>query len=153
MVVLCIDLELPYWVAILLTLVATLDFRAPFNLAVYYPFRNRGFQPVIISSIGASIHLENGVLAATADPTKFLFSSQGVSVGHLFRWSISLLFLSVTVVMVTLQYFFFERTLLGKKMQATSEEKEMASLLGIPVARMIMLTLCTAPLSADLLGF
>ena len=34
--------------------------------------------------------------------------------------------------MVTLQYFFFERTLLGKKMQATSQDKEMASLLGIP---------------------
>jgi branched-chain amino acid transport system permease protein len=42
--------------------------------------------------------------------------------------------------MVTLQYLFFERTLLGKKMQATSQDKEMASLLGIPVARMIMLT-------------
>ena len=42
--------------------------------------------------------------------------------------------------MVTLQYLFFERTLLGKKMQATSQDKEMASLLGIPVALMIMLT-------------
>ena len=42
--------------------------------------------------------------------------------------------------MVTLQYLFFERTLLGKKMQATSQDKEMASLLGIPVATMIMLT-------------
>ena len=42
--------------------------------------------------------------------------------------------------MVTLQYLFFERTLLGKKMQATSQDKEMASLLGIPIAMMIMLT-------------
>ena len=42
--------------------------------------------------------------------------------------------------MVTLQYLFFERTLLGKKMQATSQDKEMASLLGISVSTMIMLT-------------
>ena len=42
--------------------------------------------------------------------------------------------------MVTLQFLFFERTLLGKKMQATSQDKEMASLLGIPVALMIVLT-------------
>jgi branched-chain amino acid transport system permease protein len=39
-----------------------------------------------------------------------------------------------------LQYLFFERTLVGKKMQAVSQDKEMASLLGIPVASMIMLT-------------
>jgi branched-chain amino acid transport system permease protein len=42
--------------------------------------------------------------------------------------------------MVIFQYLFFERTLLGKKMQATSQDKEMASLLGIPVGTMIMLT-------------
>ena len=64
MVVLCVDLQLPYWLALLITLTAMLVFGALFNFAVYYPLRNRGFQPVIISTIGASILLENGVLAA-----------------------------------------------------------------------------------------
>jgi branched-chain amino acid transport system permease protein len=41
---------------------------------------------------------------------------------------------------VVLQYLFFERTLVGKKMQAVSQDKEMASLVGIPVGLMIMLT-------------
>jgi len=50
MVVLCIDLGLPYWLGILITLVAMLLFRCALNLAVYYPLRNRGFQPVIIST-------------------------------------------------------------------------------------------------------
>ena len=40
--------------------------------------------------------------------------------------------------MVTLQYFFVERAFLGEKMQATSQDKEMAGLLGIPVALMII---------------
>jgi branched-chain amino acid transport system permease protein len=143
MVVLCIDLELPYWLGILITLVAMLVFGALFNLAVYYPLRNRGFQPVIISTIGASILLENGVLAGYGPRPQTLpsfFSFQGIGVGPLFFDSQYLLILGVTVVMVTLQYLFFERTLLGKKMQATSQDKEMASLLGIPVALMIMLT-------------
>ena len=143
MVVLCIDLELPYWLGILITLVAMLVFGALFNLTVYYPLRNRGFQPVIISTIGASILLENGVLAAYGPRPQTLpsfFSFQGFSVGPIFFDSQYLLILGVTVVMVTLQYLFFERTLLGKKMQATSQDKEMASLLGIPVALMIMLT-------------
>ena len=143
MVVLCIDLELPYWLGILITLVAMLLFGALFNFAVYYPLRNRGFQPVIISTIGASILLENGVLAAYGPRPQTLpsfFSSPGFSIGPIFFDSQYLLILGVTMVMVTIQYLFFERTLLGKKMQATSQDKEMASLLGIPVATMTMLT-------------
>jgi branched-chain amino acid transport system permease protein len=143
MVVLCIDLQLPYWLGILITLAAMLVFGALFNFAVYYPLRNRGFQPVIISTIGASILLENGVLAAYGPRPQTLpslFSFQGLGIGPIFFDSQYLLILGVTAVMVTLQYLFFERTLLGKKMQATSQDKEMASLLGIPVALMTMLT-------------
>ena len=143
MVVLCVDLELPYWLGILVTLSVMLAFGALFNSAVYYPLRNRGFQPVIISTIGASILLENGVLAAYGPRPQTLpgfLSFPGFSVGRIFFDSQYLLILGVTVVMVTLQYFLSERTLLGKKMQATSQDKEMASLLGIPVALMIMLT-------------
>lgn len=143
MVVLCVDLELPYWLGILITLAVMLVFGALFNSAVYYPLRNHGFQPVIISTIGASILLENGVLAAYGPRPQTLpsfLSFPGFSVGPIFFDSQYLLILGVTVVMVTFQYFFFERTLLGKKMQATSQDKEMASLVGIPVARMIMLT-------------
>jgi branched-chain amino acid transport system permease protein len=143
MVVLCVDLQLPYWLGILITLGVMLVFGALFNFAVYYPLRNRGFQPVIISTIGASILLENGVLAAYGPRPQTLpgfFSFQGFSVGSIFFDSQYLLVLGVTVIMVTLQYFLSERTLLGKKMQATSQDKEMASLLGIPVALMIMLT-------------
>ena len=33
--------------------------------------------------------------------------------------------------LVVFQYWFFEHTLIGKKLQATSQDKEMASLLGI----------------------
>jgi branched-chain amino acid transport system permease protein len=167
MVVLCIDMQLPYWLGILITLAAMLVFGALFNFAVYYPLRNRGFQPVIISTIGASLLLENGVLAAYGPRPQTLpsfLSFPGFSVGPIFFDSQYLLILGVTVVMVTLQHFVLELTLLGKKMEATSQDKEMASLLGIPVALMIMLTSehiqpthsafsCIAPLSVHLPGF
>ncbi len=113
MVVLCIVLGLPYWLGILITLVAMLLFGALFNLAFYYPLRNRGFQAVIISTIGASMLLENGVLAAYGPQPQSLpglFSAQGFSIGPIFFDSQYLLILCVTVVMVTLQYLFFERT-------------------------------------------
>jgi branched-chain amino acid transport system permease protein len=155
MVVLAIDLELPYWLSIAITLAALLLFGALFNLCVYYPLRNRSFLPVIISTIGASIFLENGVLAAYGPHPQSLpgmFASQGFNIGEVFFDSQYLLILAVTVAMVTLQYLFFERTLLGKKMQATSQDKEMASLLGIPVAWMIMLTFVYSAMLGGLAG-
>jgi branched-chain amino acid transport system permease protein len=143
MVVLCIDLGWPYWLGIVLTIITMALFGALFNLGVYYPLRHRTFLPVIISTIGASILLENGVLAAYGPRPQSLpgvFASQGFSIGPVFFDSQYLTILAVTVFGVALQYLFFERTLLGKKLQAVSQDKEMASLLGIPVAFMIALT-------------
>ena len=146
---------MPYWLSILITLALLLGFGALFNLAVYYPLRNRSFLPVIISTIGASILLENGVLAAYGPRPQSLEASSrcpGFSVGDVFFDSQYLVILVVTVVMVVLQYLFFERTLLGKKMQATSQDKEMASLLGIPVMLMIMLTFMYSAMLGGLAG-
>src|SRR5450756_350701 len=87
MVVLCIDLELPYWLAIPLTVALMAGFGALFNLAVYYPLRHRSFLPVIISTIGASILLENGVLASYGPRPQSLpgiFASQGFNLGPVF---------------------------------------------------------------------
>jgi branched-chain amino acid transport system permease protein len=155
MVVVTIDLGLPYWVGIVLTLLVLPLVGAIFNLAVYFPLRNRGFLPVIISTLGASIFLENGMLAAYGPRPQSLppmFASQGITLGPVFLDSQYLVILATTVVMVALQYVFFERTLLGKKMQATSQDKEMASLLGIPVAVMIVLTFAYSATLGGLAG-
>jgi branched-chain amino acid transport system permease protein len=155
MVVLAIDFELPYWLSILITLALLVGFGALFNLSVYYPLRNRRFLPVIISTIGASILLENGVLAAYGPRPQSLdnmFAVPGFSIGEVFFDSQYIVILVVTIVMVALQYVFFERTLIGKKMQATSQDKEMASLLGIPVMLMIMITFMYSAMLGGLAG-
>ena len=155
MVVLAIDLELPYWLSILITLALLVGFGALFNLAVYYPLRNRGFLPVIISTIGASILLENGVLAAYGPRPQSLdsmFAVPGFSIGDVFFDSQYIVIIVVSMVMVALQYVFFEHTLLGKKLQATSQDKEMASLLGIPVAMMVMITFAYSAALGGLAG-
>jgi branched-chain amino acid transport system permease protein len=143
MVVLAIDWGLPYWASILITLAAMILFGALFNLGVYYPLRKRSFLPVIISTIGASILLENGVLAAYGPRPQSLpalFDGGGFNLGDVFLDSQYLLIIGVMLAMVAFQFFFFERTFLGKKLQAVSQDKEMAALLGIPVSRVIMIT-------------
>jgi branched-chain amino acid transport system permease protein len=155
MVLLAIDLELPYWLSILITLALLIASGALFNLLVYYPLRNRSFLPVIISTIGASILLENGVLAAYGPRPQSLdsiFPVPGFSIGDVFFDTQYVVILAVTIVMVALQHVFFERTLIGKKLQATSQDKEMASLLGIPVMRMIMITFMYSALLGGLAG-
>jgi branched-chain amino acid transport system permease protein len=99
--------------------------------------------PVIISTIGASIFLANTVLALYGPQPQVLpgwFDAPGIQLGQVYLDSQYLLIIAVTILLVAFQYWFFEHTLLGKKLQATSQDKEMAALLGIPVATMIMIT-------------
>jgi branched-chain amino acid transport system permease protein len=143
MVVFAVDLGWPYWLSFLLSIVGMAALGALFNLAVYYPLRNRTFLPVIISTIGASIFLSNTVLALYGPQPQVLpgwFASSGFQIGGVYLDSQYLIIIAVTALLVAFQYWFFEHTLLGKKLQATSQDKEMAALLGIPVATMIMIT-------------
>ena len=143
MVVFAVDLGWPYWLAFLVSLAGMALLGALFNLGVYYPLRHRSYLPVIISTIGASIFLANTTLALYGPEPQVLpgwFETPGLQLGSVFLDSQYLLIIAVTAVLVAVQYWFFEHTLLGKKLQATSQDKEMASLLGIPVALMIMLT-------------
>jgi branched-chain amino acid transport system permease protein len=143
MLTLLTALGLPYWAALVLGLAVMAVFGLLFNYGVYYPLRNRSFLPVIISTLGASIFLQNTVLAAYGpqpQPLERMFETQGFEVGGVFLDSQYLLILAVTAVAVAFQYFLFERTLLGKKLQATSQDKDTARLIGIPVALMIAIT-------------
>lgn len=142
MVVFAVDLEWPYWLSFLMAIGGMALLGALFNLGVYYPLRNRTYLPVIISTIGASILLANGVLALYGPTPQVLppvFES-GIQLGPVYLDSQYLLIMAVTIVLVAFNFWFFEHTLLGKKLQATSQDKEMAALLGIPVATMIMIT-------------
>ena len=130
--------------AVALALMAVLGLL--FALGLYYPLRNRSFLPVIIATIGASIMFQNGALAVFGPspervrPVIEAGSTGGVMLGGVFFDYQYVVILGVTAVLVVTQYAFFEYTLLGKKMQATSQDKDMARLLGIPVTLMIALT-------------
>src|SRR6202042_817767 len=143
MVVFAVDLGWPYWVAFLISIAGMALLGAVFNLTVYYPLRNRSFLPVLISTIGASIFLSNSVLALYGPQPQVLpgwLDTPGFQLGPVYLDSQYLIIIGVTLALVAFQYWLFERTLIGKKLQATSQDKEMATLLGIPVAGMIMIT-------------
>ena len=137
MVVFAVDLGWPYWLSFLIALAGMALLGVIFNLGVYYPLRHRTFLPVIIATIGASILMANSVLAIYGPQPQVLqgwFETPGIQLGPVYLDSQYLLIIGVTVLLVVFNYWFFEQTLLGKKLQATSQDKEMASLLGISVS-------------------
>ena len=143
MVILLSGLGLPYWLSFILTVVLMAIFGMVFAGFAYWPLRHRGQMPVIISTIGASILLSNLVLAIYGPSPQALpglFDNPGIQIGEVFLDSQYLSIIAAAILMVALQYVIFEKTLLGKKLQATSQDKEMASLLGIPVALMVLIT-------------
>jgi branched-chain amino acid transport system permease protein len=151
--------QMDYFLAMALALVIMAAFGLFFELTVYYPLRNRSFLPVIIATIGASIMMQNGALAVFGpSPEKVrpvietVGGLGGVTFGGIFFDYQYIVILIVTVVLIAFQYFFFEHTLLGKKMQATSQDKDMARLLGIPVAQMIALTFIYSTMLGGLSG-
>ena len=155
MVVFAVDLGWPYWLSFLLSLGGMALLGVVFNLGVYYPLRNRSFLPVIIATIGASIFLANTVLALYGPQPQVLpgwFDAEGIQLGPVYLDSQYLVIIAVTLVLVGFHYWFFEHTLIGKKLQATSQDKEMASLLGIPVSTMIMLTFVYSALLGGVAG-
>jgi len=99
--------------------------------------------------------MANSVLAIYGPQPQVLqgwFDTPGIQLGPVYLDSQYLLIIAVTVVLVIFNYWFFEHTLLGKKLQATSQDKEMASLLGISVSAMIMITFIYSAVLGGLAG-
>jgi branched-chain amino acid transport system permease protein len=133
----------PFLAVYLITIVFMGLFGILFQRIAYYPLRNRSFLPVVISTIGVSIFLKNGAQVvfgaeprAMARPT----AADVLNLGGVYIDPQYIVIIVCTLALLAFQYFFFERTSLGKKMQATAQDKDMARLLGIRVATMIAIT-------------
>lgn len=135
--------HLSYWVAFLFAIIVMVILGILFELGVYYPLRNRSFLPVIISTIGASILFQNLALYIFGPQPRRVVSPFNIPVANIYGVKIDpqyLLIIAITALLVLFQYFFFEKTLLGKKLQATAQDKETARLLGVSVNVMIAIT-------------
>jgi len=136
-------LKIPFPLACVITVVFMGIFGIVLQRIAYYPLRNRSFLPVVISTIGVGIFLKNGAqMIFGAEPLSMPrpTSTTAVNILGVLMDPQYIVIVICTLVLLGFQYFFFEKTLLGKKMLATAQDKEMARLLGIRVATMIAIT-------------
>jgi branched-chain amino acid transport system permease protein len=133
---------LPLWVAIIGTLLFAVVFGLVFNRLVYFPLRKRSFVPVIIATIGVSLFLKNIALVVFgAAPRRVQPLVSGVV--NIFGTRVNaqyLIIIGVTVVLLIAQYLGFDRTIIGKRLQAIAQNREMAALMGINTGLMIAAT-------------
>ena len=112
-------------------------------LVAYFPLMRRPPATVFISTLLCGIFMQNLFVVlfgpeARAGPP--LFSSAQVRLGPLEISQQSLGILLIAALLVVLQYLVFGRTQIGRKLRATTQDREMAQAIGIPAHWMIAIT-------------
>lgn len=136
-------LHLSMWLTVLLTLLTTALVGVVFQRLAYWPLRKTDVINVVISTIGVGVFLNNGVYVPWGKaPLMFPDMIQGQPL-NLFGAVVPLqnaTIIGVTILVLILQTLFFNRTWLGKQMQAVAQNQNTAALMGIRVPLMIALT-------------
>jgi branched-chain amino acid transport system permease protein len=122
----------------------------------YRPLRNAPRLVPLITAIGASLVLQytfRGFYGSSvrAYPTVDMLRGQVEILGVPFFKTQLLVIVSAAILMLVL-YWFVERTRTGRSMRAVSEDKEVASMMGINVDRVIVTTFAIGGLLAGAAG-
>lgn len=109
----------------------------------YKPLRNSPRITLLITAIGISLLLENGMkLAVGSSPKAFpkLLSTEVIKLGSLSLETSKILMLVVSIMLVVFLQFIVFKTKIGKAMRAASYDIEAALLMGINVNNIISIT-------------
>jgi branched-chain amino acid transport system permease protein len=136
-------LKLPFALAFLLASIGTFFVAILVERIAYKPLRERRapFLYFIISAMGASILLENLVIA-TIGPTfrtyPEVFSKAPIELGPLAIGRLDLIIFVISAVSLTLLILFIDKTKLGKAIQAASYNVKACALMGVNTDRVIL---------------
>ena len=139
-----LGVPLPQWAAILFaSFLFLLVFGAGLKLAVVDPMLRHGVLPLAIATMALSIIMREGAKEAySAEGQRFpsLVPEGTVSIlGAVVSLQDIAVFVVAVLAIAALQ-FFITRTRLGRQMQATAQNPDVAKILGVPIQRMVMLT-------------
>lgn len=121
----------------------------------YKPLRNSPRITLLITAIGISLFLQNGMrILVGSNPKPFpdLMTAGSISIGTIaIEWK-TILMLMVSATLVLLLEFIIYKTKIGKAMRAASLDIEAASLMGINVNNTISLTFAIGSALAGIAG-
>ncbi|CDM67266.1 inner-membrane translocator [Clostridium bornimense] len=136
-------LKLPLIPTLLLSMLASALLGVLIEKVAYKPLRNSPRITLLITAIGVSLLLENGMVYLVGPDTKAfpkLLSTNVLNIGSLSIDTSKALTLVVSIILVILLQFIVFKTKIGKAMRASSYDIEAASLMGINVNTTISAT-------------
>lgn len=137
-------LDLSFFPALLISMAACAIFGVIIERIAYKPLRNATRIAALITAIGVSLLIENGMIfirgaQLEAYPTNLL-PSENINVFGVAIKSQSLLILGVSLVLMMILQIIVHKTKIGKAMRAVSYDAEAAKLMGINVNNTISAT-------------
>ncbi len=121
----------------------------------YRPLRHAPRLSPLISAIGMSIFLQNYVMLSQGSADKIfphIFPAGSITIGNsTLTYLQCFIIISSIILMIALQAF-IKKSRLGKAMRATAQDKKMASLLGIDIDTVIIVTFITGSVLAASAG-
>lgn len=109
----------------------------------YRPLRNASRLAPLISAIGASIFLQNVmmlIVKARMQVYPDILPEKILAIGPLTISIFQIFIIAGSIILMSCLYLFVRKTRTGKAMRAVAESKEAASLMGIDVNRIILIT-------------
>ena len=154
--------EAPYWAAMLLAIGVAALIGAAFDRGIVDRVLGRSVPgqstlvALVITTVGLSYVLKGGVrvIPYTEEVRRLppLFSGDPLFIGPIILQRQDVAIVVITVLLLIGWYLFFQYTMLGKALRATSENPRAAALAGIPVRTMRMAIWAIAAMSAAIAG-
>ncbi|NLK64749.1 MAG: branched-chain amino acid ABC transporter permease [Tissierellia bacterium] len=139
-----ITFKLPWFIAIIIVIIATVALGVLLEKSAYRPLRNAPRMSIMISAIGASFLLENlATYLFTGVPRGFpdiKVLTTTVKLGSLSLTVATLITPFVTLFLLYLVLFITNKTKIGMAMRAVSKDFETAKLMGININQVISST-------------
>ena len=151
-------LKVPFFMAFLLSAFGSGFLAVVMEKIVYRPLRKRNapFLYFIISAMGASIFLENVVIASPIGPTfrsyPAIFSSEPIMLGNVALGRIDLLMFIISAISLMALVYIIEKTRIGLSIRATSYSIKGSTLMGVNVDKVIFIIFALGGLLAGLAG-
>ena len=146
---------LPFNVAIIGAIAASVLLGAVIYLAFMWPLRNASLLARIIASLALGTVLREflrSYMGPSAWPFPFLLSSTSVPVGGILVVPANLAIVGVAIAVLVALYLIFDRSLYGKAILAACENSAGASLVGVHVATVFLLIWILASVLATVAG-
>ncbi len=148
-------LLLSLFLAFILSALTCAGYGVTMERIAYRPLRKAHRLSPLISAIGMSIFLQNYVMLTQGASDKVfphLFSMEAGPVRDFPMSPIQGFIIAASFLLMAALHFFVRKTRLGKAMRATSQDKTMAALCGIPIDRIIAITFIIGSILAAAAG-